>query len=173
MKHFYYSLFTINLILLLSGCGGAKGLSGLVPAAGSVTLNGKALDGANITFVPTVLDNRAAGAITDGNGKFTAATLNGNDGIAPGEYKVVISKTVSVLVPNKGGERKEDKLKMQPKLATKSDGKQTSPPPPPRQKEDYVYNETLGKYGKAETSDLTITIPAKGNKNIAFELTLP
>src|SRR5262245_27155263 len=74
----------------LAGCGsGPK----LVPVTGTVTLDGKPLEGANIVFVP----DPGNAAITQGT-DLTGASgnykvmYNNRTGISPGKYKVAVSK---------------------------------------------------------------------------------
>jgi hypothetical protein len=70
------------------GCGG----SGLKPVKveGVVTLDGKALPAATVTFVPTG-DGRAASGRTDQDGSFRLTTFRTDDGAFPGEYKVTVT----------------------------------------------------------------------------------
>jgi len=75
---------------VLSGCdSGPK----LVTVTGTVTLDGKPLEGANIAFVP----DQSNAAITPGT-DLTGASgnykimYNNRTGVAPGKYKVAISK---------------------------------------------------------------------------------
>jgi len=94
-------LFTL-VSLVLVGCGqsGPQKVipTSAVPVTGIVTLDGKPLASAKITFVPT--DNSqgsgAAGA-TDPAGKYELRALFGNKsvvGAPPGNYKVVVSLMV-------------------------------------------------------------------------------
>jgi len=94
-------LFTL-VSLVLVGCGqsGPQKVipTSAVPVTGIVTLDGKPLASAKITFVPT--DNSqgsgAAGA-TDSAGKYELRALFGNKsvvGAPPGNYKVVVSLMV-------------------------------------------------------------------------------
>jgi hypothetical protein len=65
----------------------------LVPVTGTVTLDGKPLEGANIAFVP----EQGNSAVTQGT-DLTGASgnykimYNNRSGLAPGKYKVAISK---------------------------------------------------------------------------------
>jgi hypothetical protein len=95
----------LSLIFLsISGCGSGqekpKFFSELVPTTGRVTLDGKPLIGANVTFIPEQgeKDTRMASAVTKDSGEFELITPIANTspedskGIAPGKYKVLISK---------------------------------------------------------------------------------
>jgi len=78
---------------LLVGCGesGPK----LAPVTGTVTLNGKPLEGAVVTFQP---DGSTPGAmpaedVTGPDGNYKAIT-KGRSGVMPGKYKVLVSKAL-------------------------------------------------------------------------------
>lgn len=77
---------------LLVGCG--EGGPHLVPVSGTVTLNGNTpLERAEVTFVPdpTNKDVTPGGDMTGPEGNFKAR-YSGRAGLAPGKYKVLISK---------------------------------------------------------------------------------
>ncbi|MGE3821108.1 MAG: carboxypeptidase-like regulatory domain-containing protein [Isosphaeraceae bacterium] len=79
------------LLLALVGCGesGPK----LVPVSGVVTLNGKPLEGAEVSFVPdpTNKDSTPGNDKTGPEGNYKAM-FQGRSGLAPGKYVVLISK---------------------------------------------------------------------------------
>jgi len=76
----------------LLGCGG--GGPALVPVSGTVTLNGKPLEGASVVFTPdaSTKDAYVARDVTGPSGNYKAIT-NGRSGVAPGKYKVSIMKS--------------------------------------------------------------------------------
>jgi len=82
---------------MVTGCGSGDETERikLVPVKGNVTFNGKPLDGATITFAPDEAnDSETAGGGTTGpDGNYTAA-FRGRDGLAPGKYKVLITKAI-------------------------------------------------------------------------------
>ncbi len=88
---FYASVQVLCLagMLLSAGCSGG-GLTGLYPVRGTVTLNGKPLEGATITFVGKG-DLRPATAISGSDGKYELFTLD-SPGAQPGSYSVVVQK---------------------------------------------------------------------------------
>lgn len=55
-------------------------------------MQGKPVDGAVITFVPTSNEGQAASAITDSEGRYALTTWQAGDGARPGEYRVKVSK---------------------------------------------------------------------------------
>jgi hypothetical protein len=81
------------LLTALIGCGG--GAHDEVSVSGTVTLDGKALPGAALRFVPTGSTRGVGGMGRAGaDGKYTLKGMRGAAGILPGTYKVVISKLV-------------------------------------------------------------------------------
>jgi hypothetical protein len=133
---------------LLIGCNHG-GLPGLAPAAGVVTLNGVPVDGATISFAPTSgnPDARSAAATTDKEGKFVVTTLNFGDGILPGEYQVLVTKTTGT-----GGEGSDER-----EGGGGRDDRQ-------------IVNHVPLKYANKTTSDLSVSISPKGDKNIELKL---
>jgi hypothetical protein len=81
-------LVTVGIVL--TGCSSSP-RPPTYPVTGTVTLQGKPLAGAAITFVPTG-DGEAASAITDSDGKYALTTWESGDGARPGEYRVKVSK---------------------------------------------------------------------------------
>ena len=81
---------TLGLAMLggSAGCGG----SNLVKVRGVVTLDGKPLSSATISFNPIGGAGRPASGLSDGDGNFQLTTSRTNDGAAPGEYKVTVTK---------------------------------------------------------------------------------
>jgi hypothetical protein len=83
------------LLLLLIGCGGEKGYA---PVSGIVTLDGKPLVGASISFQPQGAGQATAGegsyGKTDAQGAFTLKRVSDDaPGAWVGEHRVNISKT--------------------------------------------------------------------------------
>jgi len=81
--------------LLILGCESQdKNRPKTVPVSGTITYQGKPVDGAHISLTPVAPDGRSAYADTDANGQFKLATLEPGDGAMPGDYKVAIHKRV-------------------------------------------------------------------------------
>lgn len=88
----------VGLILLcvlsLVGCGGgapAKPLPDTVPVTGTITLDGKPLAFAAVTFVPGVQTKGIeCTGLTDESGNYKLTQIRGKEGAPPGEYKVVV-----------------------------------------------------------------------------------
>ena len=88
-------LGTAVLVAISPGCGGDR--VKLVPVAGVVTLDGKPLEGATVSFVPAPGSavSTSGTDVTGPNGNFQM-TFKGRAGLAPGKYTVMISKTEEV-----------------------------------------------------------------------------
>jgi len=136
------------LALCVAGCK-PSGLKGLVPCSGVILdKSGQPVAEASITFVPPSLgdQSRGAAAKSDESGRFSVMT-DMNDGIFPGEYKIVVSK----VIPDKPLEEVRK---------ASAEGKFLS----------VSYKEQMGKYASVVTSGLSATIPAKGDKNLEIKL---
>lgn len=105
----------LGVVAGLEGCG--SGRPKTVPVTGVVTLDGKPVEGANVTFYPdtgqsagtaqpkkTDQVTRPATGTTDKEGKFTLKTFEPGDGALPGKYKVtIIKKEVTGFLADKDG----------------------------------------------------------------------
>jgi hypothetical protein len=56
-------------------------------------MDGKALEGAQVTFLPETGTGLSASALTDKDGKFKLTTRNTGDGAEPGTYMVTVTKS--------------------------------------------------------------------------------
>ena len=82
------------LAFFAAGCGGAaeEGPE-LLPTTGTVTLDDQPLAGADLTFIPADQTAGAGGtARSDESGTFTVGYARGGAGLAPGNYKVIVSR---------------------------------------------------------------------------------
>jgi hypothetical protein len=139
--------FVLVLVLGVAiGCG--SGDSG--PAVeGVITLDGQPLANANIQLIPQGSNMGQTGfGRTDASGKFEISSADGKQqGTAPGDYKVVISKLVNPDGTDFVARADED-----PGLAN--------------------YKELLPPlYSNPEQTKLTAKIPAEGKKDLNFKLT--
>ncbi|MDR1384599.1 MAG: carboxypeptidase-like regulatory domain-containing protein [Planctomycetaceae bacterium] len=145
-------LLVLVLCLFVVGLSGCKreGMKGLVSCAGTVTKGGQPVAGVNMTFVPVSAEGeiRGANAFTDDNGAFTLKTLTWN-GILPGEYKVKLTKRVPDKVYTKAEEE-----------AARAQGKDLP----------VTYVEQMGKYADPNKSQLIVTIPKSGAKNLEIKI---
>src|SRR3954453_20530412 len=85
------SCFAILFVVIL-GCSGSPQEPSYPDVTGKVTLEGKPLAGAFVTFVPTGANaGNKAQATTDETGQYKLQGPRGSTGAAPGDYKVAIS----------------------------------------------------------------------------------
>ncbi|MBR4833114.1 MAG: hypothetical protein IKU86_02120 [Thermoguttaceae bacterium] len=148
--------------MICAGCGGSRNGSRaeLVPAAGVVTYNGEPVADATLEFrSATDVPNSLAAGRADAEGKFILTTDRPNDGALPGSYKVVVKKEVQTI----------DGMTLDEWLKDQGDDGVGDPP---EYDKDKLVNEQLlpVQYSSAETTPLTLEVPAKGNKKIAVEL---
>lgn len=87
--------WVVALLAAIVGCGGSANLPDTVPVSGRVTLNGKPLTTASVTFIPTGMTRGEGGfGTTDQEGCYELTYLRGSVGVPVGEYRVVINKRV-------------------------------------------------------------------------------
>lgn len=85
---------SVLLFCGFAGCSGGPALEPPVPVKGKVTLKGKAVDGATVTFIG-LNGARSASGRTAADGTFKLTTAKTDDGAPPGDYTVTISKIQS------------------------------------------------------------------------------
>ena len=126
-------------------------MPGLVPVAGTVTMNGNPVEGADVMFVPKepTPNRRVAAAQTDAQGRFTLTTLNPQDGAAPGEYSVTIVKWE--LDGPERAPRYDRDGEIIPEFRTSS-------------------NVLPSRYESPDKTPLVITVPPRGDRNLVFNL---
>lgn len=133
----------VPLVLSLSGCGGGpKDRPKLAPTGGIVRFKGEPLPKATVTFYPE--KGTAGVGVSDDKGAFQVKT-NGQLGAVIGPHKVTVT------------------------LAQQSSGEI----PPADGKELELLKETKlpAKYSDQNTTDLKLTIPAGGDKELVLDLT--
>ncbi len=92
-------LFPIMVVISsgLVGCGSGDETDRieLVPVSGTVTHNGKPLEGATLTFAPDAsnAESTPGGDVTGPTGNYKAM-FRGRSGLAPGKYRVNVTKTI-------------------------------------------------------------------------------
>ncbi|MBR0225608.1 MAG: carboxypeptidase regulatory-like domain-containing protein [Thermoguttaceae bacterium] len=153
------ALLSLCFMLLASfGCDN-KRMKGLVPARGVVTFNGEPVAGAMIMFTPVQIGTEAvtASTTTDEKGAFKMTTVDPGDGVFPGEYYVTIVKDEM-----QGGMTLE-----QARLNSENPDEARKQGPA---EEATVVHHLPVKYADMNTTDLRVTVPADGLKDIAFTL---
>lgn len=90
MRRSWSAAALTGLLALAAGCGGS---AGLVPVSGTVRLDGQPLAQASLRFVPDGDARTHWGtALTGADGKYRVMGPQGQDGLAPGPYKVTVSR---------------------------------------------------------------------------------
>ena len=139
--------------IVLSGCSNSS-KPPTYPVTGTVTMQGKPVAGAAITFVPTT-EGEAASAITDSEGKYALTTWAAGDGARPGEYRVKVSKQEQQAV---------DPSKLVQNLSTEEEQKiyvENKKPAPPAKSlipSKFENEETSGLVHKVEEKPTTFDI---------------
>jgi len=148
----FFGLLCLSVSLFVfSGCGTSDPRhKDLVPASGTVTYKGNPVDGAVITFFHEDPAKQGGGAISEADGTFTLKTYSGN-GTHPGTYTVTVLKD-NVVYPISDEEI----------LRLEQEGKSIPEPT--------IEMLLPKKYRLKTTSDITITISPKGDKNLKIEL---
>jgi hypothetical protein len=147
-------LFTLPIL----GCGG--GSAGGPPYAnvtGVVTLDGKPIEGATVTFSPKKEGAMSMG-LTDAQGKFSLKTATGKKGAAVGEHDVAITLRVD-LGPEAPAGSQDD---LAPALEVDSG---------PAVKKPTVKWVIPERYSDPKKSGLSVTVPAGGLSDHKFDLT--
>jgi len=92
MKYIVSSFVLLSLILVV-GCGEKS--DGNTFVTGTITQDGKPLEGAKVVFIPEGGSGEGASGRTDATGKFVLTTSGGKNGSGTktGNYQVTVSKT--------------------------------------------------------------------------------
>jgi hypothetical protein len=142
------------LSVLFVGCASeGSDLQKTYKATGTVTLNGKPVEGATVTFYPVNGLGSSVG-VTDSSGKYSLTTFRSNDGAVPGQYKVSIVKVPPGAPPVKSPLPAGQ-------LASGDLDASYAPPPVtniPEQDSSGPKSEIPAQYANADTSALRGTI---------------
>jgi hypothetical protein len=141
MMRRFATMAALAVIFMFHGCG--DGGPRRVPVSGTLTLNGKPLEGATVTFAPDPTNpvGTPGGAFTDKDGSYIAAS-DQRPGLAAGKYKVLVTKSAL-----KNGAKVPDEFKDDPMMAVTS-GLTIELLPP--------------AYSNANTSPLSLDVPEAG-----------
>lgn len=143
------SLTALVVLPPLAGCGGSD-LPDTAPASGVVTLNGKPVEGAMVTFSGTAPKAHPASGTTDASGRFELSTYLTPQvtaqGAVPGDYQVSITKMEKGKVA---------------KGATSADPKAYTPPK----------SLLPARYANPKKSGLTAAVKEGEANEFTFELT--
>jgi hypothetical protein len=147
-------LVLVTVGIVQSGCSYSS-RPPTYPVTGTVTLQGKPVAGAAITFVPTGDAGEAASAISDSEGKYALTTWQAGDGARSGEYRVKISKQEQRIV---------DPSKMVQNLSIEEEQKiyvESKKPAPPAKRlipSKYDNDQTSGLIHKVDNKPTTFDI---------------
>ncbi len=159
--HLSLALCFVSLI----GCGSGSGFPKTYPVTGKVTLNGKAIDGAMVTFQLAEGKENAIGT-TDASGEFTLSMFQPSDGAIPGQYRVAIRKlpTSELIAPANT-----------PPPGQLASGEISDSYAPPAASEGNTKpksakSEVPEKYGNDQASGLRATVTEAGPNRFEFDL---
>lgn len=142
--------FLLLVFVGLIGCSSQPSNPKTFPVTGSVTQNGKTIEGATVIFVP---DEDGGGAAasgkSDASGKFAMTTYTLNDGVRPGSYKIKVSKYDKPQIDDS-----KRVVNMTPEEEMKAYDPDAKPTPPPK-------NLLPKKYESELTSGLSHTVADK------------
>ncbi len=134
--------FGIFATLIFSGCGPGVDLEKTVTANGTLTYQGKPLEGYKIVFHP-LEERQGATAESGQGGAFTLGTNEPGDGAAPGKHRVSVNFIAEKMEGEPG---RETFLKLTPKV------------------------KIPGKYQNPDTSGIEIEVPENGSDALSVEL---
>lgn len=150
-------VFSWLLALVAVGCGGSVPGPAFVPVSGVVTLDGKGVEGATVTFAPKT-EGSLSLAMTDAQGNFTLKSATGRNGAAVGEHNVTVVLSVSL-----GGPPVTAKVDDLSGVLPNEAGEDATPPAGPSTK--WIVPERYSKPGV-----LSATVPAGGLSGHKLEL---
>ena len=161
-------LIFATALLSLCGCG-----EKFVPVTGSVTIDGKAVAGASVTFLSDD-GKHTSGGTTDESGNFTLAS-GADPGVRPGNYKVTVTKYPKVEGSAPTGDPAADKnyinqMKKEmaasktggPMIPNPKTGGMPQPGPPGGMTAGGAKSELPAVYASIETTPLTVKVPPDG-----------
>ena len=133
------------LAAAVGGCG-ASDMPGLVPIQGTVTYQGSPLPEGELRYIPQDASSgrMARGKIRDGN--FSLTTARRDDGVKPGQYKIVVIAYGPEREPDRDAQGFVIKAYERPLLVPQ-------------------------KYTKPETTPLTDSVDGNHRGEVQFELT--
>jgi hypothetical protein len=144
-------LVASGVAVLQAGCGDSLNLA---PTTGTVTYNGKPVEGANVTFVPE--KGPIGTGTTDAAGKYSITT-DGKPGAIVGKHGVMIGKFTAVEGTTETA-TPEDMMKMASKMG-KGAASLSNP------------GEIPAKYGTTQGSGLSADVAAGSDNVKDFTLT--
>lgn len=145
----FATIAALAALMALAGCGDSLNL---VPVSGTVTYNGKPVEGANVTFMPET--GPIGTGTTDASGKYTLTT-EGKPGAVVGKHGVMINKS-SAVAGASSAPSPDDMMKMASKMG-KGAASMSKP-------------ELPVKYSTTQGSGLSADVKADGANTFDFPL---
>jgi hypothetical protein len=162
-------------LLLFAGCSSDSNPP-TFPVSGTVTLDGKAVDGASITFISAENPNYSATALSDASGNYKLGTFAAGDGAVEGTFKIRVTKFASgpeVSPYDTPASQVIDTENLSPEDAaaaiSEGYGQGYQGPPKAGWKPPKQSNDVPDKYSDAEKSGLTYQV-VKGPNTHNLEL---
>jgi hypothetical protein len=143
----------VVLVFLFKTLFGSSSGPALTRASGTVTMEGKPLAGAVVTFHPSSKQGSAAVGRTDKLGHFEMKTAGAGRGVLPDEYRVTITKITS-----------EEKI-MDPDEAKKYTSREGKAPPAPK-----VSNLVPAIYASIQSTPLLAPVKSRRPVRFTFDL---
>lgn len=175
----YQKCFVALAVIVVAGCNKPPSMK-TCPVTGTVTYNGKPLEGATVVYVPPSPDAPRASGTTDAEGKFSLTTYVRPQellrGAVPGDYKVTVIKQTIEMEPQAAAAMKnyaDLPAEEKKKLALKMMGRESRAPGQITEKavRKGPKDELPEKYGKPETSGLTDQVVVGETDPREFKLT--
>lgn len=162
MKFLKLSILMGCMGMFAAGCGDNNPET--FPVTGKVTLDGKGLEGATVTFVGEKPENSAA-TTTKADGSYELATFKAGDGALPGTYKIMVTKynKGAEVSPYDAPDTGSAPVEQTPETISAAYSKGYSGPPKAGWKPPVVTNEVPIKYASVATSGLTFMVEKKPN----------
>jgi hypothetical protein len=166
MKHnsFLMAIVAGLFVFVTAGCGGNPD-SKYAKVEGTITYKQQPVDGANVSFLPVDANGESAAGKTDASGKFSLTSsqaVKGGQGLLPGEYRVLVSKSVTPVDPDEEA-FSQGKITYD-ELQTRKSAKSQIPSPSAK---DLLPE----KYKQPGKTDLTATVEKGKVSTFNFDLT--
>ncbi|MDR2171102.1 MAG: hypothetical protein LBP59_13240 [Planctomycetaceae bacterium] len=103
MSRKFIVLIFVTIIVFIVFCGCSDNPLGVVKVKGTVTVDGKGVDGISVTFIPVDPNGRSVTGITQADGSFVLTTTGAKYGAGaiPGKYDVAFNKVEFEIVNEK------------------------------------------------------------------------
>jgi hypothetical protein len=162
-----WPLLGLLLFALPSLGGGCGGRAKPVKVEGIVTLDGKPLSGATVTFMPIGENGRTASGRTDTDGSFRLTTYRSDDGAVPGEYKVlvVVQKATEERFIGRDPETFTDQEKMEARMTMSPKGRKAVAAKSQSQAKS---SPVPAIYGDVNKTPLKEVVPPEGEVKLAL-----